>query len=157
MFDYPFEFKVWDKNNRVMLNVEEIDFRIKMLKTEKHTEIMFSEFRPFDEFELLPYIGIKDLNDEKMFKLDIVHVDGGEFCVDCECDGCSECDKFLENGAYVIDWYPNGMWWLRRVDNGEWVETLFSPFDCSELTFKRVGNLFEDLKTQEEFNESQKN
>lgn len=60
------KFKAWEKNLKEIIPIYNIDFEKKMINTG-------SAWRFFDEIELIQYINYKDLNEEELYKGDIIH------------------------------------------------------------------------------------
>lgn len=64
-----YEFKAWLKKEKKMVDVREINFADEQISFETDDDILYAFF---DEIELIPYIGLKDINGVKIFDGDIV-------------------------------------------------------------------------------------
>lgn len=125
------KFRVWDKENKEMLDVQELDYEDSydgqpMIRTTKYNDYFDTE-----EMLLMQYTGLKDIAGKEIYEGDIV----------------------AENGHYVnsnrlvyqkIQWKESYSCWLR----GEYQR--LTPKNIKQYSIVVVGNIYENSNLLEE-------
>lgn len=87
------KYKAWDKLNKIMFPISDIDFEDKSVGVMK----IDSQYN-FNEIELIQYTGRKDKNGIELYNEDILEYVGNN------CPTCGKHDYYEGHGLYMISW-----------------------------------------------------
>lgn len=118
------KFRVWDKINKEMFNVEIMDFQER--KVYKDTV----SYRKFNDIELMQYTGLKDKNGKEIYEGDILSNGNDE----------KPYKVVFENGSF------------RAEFKGDFEEYSFDLIDVVAQGCEVVGNIYENPELINEYN-----
>jgi len=116
------KFRVWDKLNKEMFNVESINFQ------ERRVYRDTVSYREFNDIELMQYTGLKDKNNKEIYEGDILFESFGE----------RYYRVIFENGSF------------RAEFKGNFEEYSFDLIDVVAQSYEVVGNIYENPELMEE-------
>ena len=86
-----FKFRAWEKNMKIMMPVENIDFLAKQINTN-------SVWRMFHEIELMQSTGLEDMNGVEIYLDDILSDEYGRKYIAVFKGDCVRCDAIRPGG-----------------------------------------------------------
>ena len=117
------KYRAWDKETQTMLDVSLIDFKKSVLVGE-HWEFGETNFRNFDDVNLMQSTGLFDKNSKEIFEKDILDYNGRKVIV-----------KW--HGSYASFIYE-------FVDELQNRKTEWKPLYLSYYHFKIIGNVYQN-------------
>ena len=116
------KFRVWDKINKDMFNVESINFQ------ERRVYKDTVSYRKFEDIDLMQYTGLKDKNNKEIYEGDILF------------------ESFGERNYKVV--FKNGS--FRTEFEGYFDEYSFDLIDVVLDLCEIIGNIYENPELMEE-------
>ena len=116
------KFRVWDKINKDMFNVESINFQ------ERRVYKDTVSYRNFEAIDLMQYTGLKDKNNKEIYEGDILFESFGE----------RYYKVVFENGSF------------RAEFKGDFEEYSFDLIDVVAQSCEVIGNIHENSKLMED-------
>ena len=114
------KFRVWDKLNKEMFNVEIMDFQ----KRQVYKDTV--SYRKFEDIELMQYTGLKDKNNKEIYEGDIVT---------------------LHNRKYKVTFNTEGARFVLRYDEFE-LDIIFINHNNKRMEV--IGNIYENPELMED-------
>lgn len=142
--DREFEFRIWNKKTRIMVDPKEttpLALNIEVIKDMENND-WDGLFIPFHkDLVIMQFTGLLDKNGKRIFEGDIVLCeDGGEYF----------SHNYLEPGekqitGYLCEifyWDKICSFWLKR--DGKPIDIDYSPLSDGPITFTLKGNVWDD-------------
>lgn len=130
------KFRAWDKENKEMLDIEDLHWddctREFLIRT-----TMYSDYFDIQDMILMQYTGLKDKNEKEIYEGDILKIpewlwqDNQEICV-CIYAEKHQTNEVIGFGLYIKDGYSGE--YKISVPSDEWDE------------FEVIGNIYENLE-----------
>lgn len=118
------KFRAWDKENKEMLFVRQIDFMFGKVVLECYEQFFI------DEVELMQYTGLRDKNGREIYEGDIIRF------FDCDGDGYTVPVVWDNDYAcFSVDWGSN------MLTSFDYLEEFYTELKDIEV----VGNIYENL------------
>jgi uncharacterized phage protein (TIGR01671 family) len=124
------EFRAWLKHYKMVVKVERINFDVRTIEGQIGEGDLY-EFS-FKEVELMQYIGLKDANDEKIYKSDIIST----YDFAHERTGGRARDKEIIG---EVD-FKYGEWILIEISTGK--EYNFFTLYINDMELEIIGNTY---------------
>ena len=125
------EFRAWDKDNKRMANVFEINFL-------NSTVYLQGEYRViFDQVELMQYTGLKDKNGKKIFEGDVISHANGEIYKVNNRSGCFMADN-VRNGKSLRHDEEDVRVWHTLMESQMLIVILGNVYENPELLKEKV-------------------
>lgn len=134
-----FKFRAWDKRQKTMRGVMQIDFRkdtelrrINATESPENWEPLLCNMEMYeDEFILMQCTGLKDKNGKLIFEGDIVHLE------ECDYQDRTEIGKQFATYESKIIEFDDGAF---KFDGIPLADLLHNPYLSSEI----IGNIYEN-------------
>lgn len=133
------KFRVWDTNNKEMLEVQELDYQNSYNGQPMVRTTMYNDHFDTEDMILMQYTGLKDENGKEIYEGDIIEFSYDTFTGNFDTKIGKGTIEFISGAFYIKPFEIEGKK-IKDIENGEW----FLLYSVNEDTLEVIGNIYDN-------------